>query len=99
MARIVSDGMSFDVTYQCRLASVVDGAYSVDVSYAAGFSAPVEGGVAEGTIAGTGTIGGSLANPLIVSGGLNQTIDGVVTVGNTASTMRRDTSITLSSGG
>jgi hypothetical protein len=96
---IANDGMSFTVTYQCRLASVVDGTFAVDVSYAEGFSTPVEGGVAEGTISGTGTLNGSLANPLVVSGGLNQTIDGVVTVGDTATMLRRDTSITLTSGG
>jgi hypothetical protein len=95
--RISSDGMMFDVTYQCRLASVADGAYSVDVSYAEGFSAGLGGAVAEGTISGTGTLGGSLANPLVLWGSLNQTIDGVVTTGNSATAMRQDTFIILDS--
>ena len=95
--RISSAGMGFDVTYQCRLASVADGTYSVDVSYAEGFSAGLGGGVAEGTISGTGTLSGSLANPLVLWGSLNQTIDGVVTTGNSAAAMRQDTFITLTS--
>ena len=93
--RIVSHGMTFDVTYQCRLAAVADGAFSVDVSYAEGFSASADGVTAEGTISGTGTLSGSLANPLVLWGALNQTIDGVQTTGNAATTLRQDTSITL----
>ncbi len=85
--------------YQCRLASVADGTYTVDVSYAENFSAPVEGGTADGTISGTGTLNGSLANPLVVWGGLNQTIDGVATINGGATPMRRDTSVTLTSNG
>lgn len=92
---ITSDGLAFDVTFQCRLASVADGTYSVDISYAEGFSAPLDGGTAEGTISGTGTLNGSLGNPLLLWGGLNQTIDGIVTTGNSAATLRQDTSITL----
>lgn len=93
--RISSHGMTFDVTYQCRLAVVVDGTYSVDVSYAEGFSASVDGATSEGTISGTGTLSGSLANPLLLWGGVNQTIDGVRTEGNSATTLRQDTSIAL----
>jgi hypothetical protein len=95
--RISHDGMTFDVTYQCRLASVGGRAYSVDVSYAESFRAAHESGLAEGTISGTGTLSGSLANPLVLWGGLNQTIDGVVTTGNSAAAMRQDTSIILNS--
>lgn len=93
--RISSHGMTFDITYQCRLATVTDGAYSVDVSYTEGFSAAVDGATTEGTISGTGTLSGSLANPLLLWGGLNQTIDGVRTDGNSATTLRQDTSIQL----
>ena len=93
--RISSHGMAFDVTYQCRLAAVDDGTYSVDVSYAEGFSASVAGATSEGTISGTGTLSGSLANPLLLWGALNQTIDGVRTTGTSATTLRQDTSITL----
>lgn len=93
--RISSHGMTFDVTYQCRLAVVVDGTYSVDISYAESFSASADGAGYEGTISGTGTLSGSLTNPLLVWGGLNQTIDGVRTEGNSATTLRQDTSIAL----
>jgi hypothetical protein len=93
--RISSDGMAFDVTYQCRLAALADGTYSVDVSYAEAFNASVDGVTSEGTISGTGTLSGSLANPLLLWGGLNQTIEGVRTTGNSASALRQDTSITL----
>jgi hypothetical protein len=92
---ISSHGMAFDVTYQCRLAAVADGAYSVDVSYAEAFNASVGGATSEGTISGTGTLSGSLSNPLLVWGGLNQTIDGVRTTGTSATPLRQDTSITL----
>ena len=92
---IGSDGLTFKVTYQCRLASVADGSYTVNVSYAENFSSPVESGVVDGTISGTGTLSGSLTNPLVVSGGLNQTIDGVRTVDGAATPMRTDTSVTL----
>jgi hypothetical protein len=93
--RIVSHEMTFDVTYQCRLAAVADGTYSVDVSYAQGFNASFDGVTAEGTISGTGTLSGSLANPLMLWGALNQTIDGVRTTGTSATTLRQDTSITV----
>jgi hypothetical protein len=93
--RIVSHGMTFGVTYQCRLAAVAGGTFSVDVSYAEGFNASADGVTAEGTISGTGTLSGSLTNPLMLWGGLNQTIDGVQTAGNSATTLRQDTSITL----
>ncbi len=96
---IGSDGLTFDVTYQCRLASVVGGSYSVDVSYAENFSSPVLDGIVDGTISGTGTLTGSLANPLVVSGGLNQTIDGVRMVNGAATPMRTDTSVTLTARG
>lgn len=95
--RIASDGMTFDIAYQCRLAGVAGGAYSVDLSYADVFSVAVDDGVAEGTISGTGTLNGSLSNPLVIWGGINQTIDGVITTGSTAEVMRHDTSITLHS--
>ena len=72
-----------------------DGTYSVDVSYAEAFHASVDGATSEGTISGTGTLSGSLANPLLLWGGLNQTIEGVRTTGNSASALRQDTSITL----
>ena len=92
---IGSDGLAFHVTYQCRLAAVANDSYTIDVSYAANFSSPIAGGVADGTISGSGTLTGSLANPLVVSGGLNQTIDGVRTVDGAATPMRTDTSVTL----
>lgn len=93
--RIGSDGVDFTVTYQCRLVAVVGSTYTVDVSYAETFSADVDGGIAEGTISGTGTLSGLLDNPLAVWGELNQTIDGVTTINGTATPMRRDTSVTL----
>jgi hypothetical protein len=97
--RIASEGMTFGVTYRCRLKSVSDVAYDVDVSYAEGFTITLPSGTAEGTISGTGTLRGSLLNPLVLSGGLHQTIDGVVTTGNAATAMRHDTSITINSSG
>lgn len=97
--RIGNEGTVFTVTYQCRLASVVGGTYTVDVSYAENFTAYVDGGVVEGTISGSGTLSGSLANPLVIWGGLNQTIDGVTTVDGTATPMRRDTSVSVTATG
>jgi len=97
--RIRSESLVVPVTYQCRLVSVVDDTYVLDVSYAQNFSAAVANGVAEGTISGTGTLGGSLANPLVVSGGLNQTIDGVAIIDGMATPMRRDTSVTITATG
>lgn len=97
--RIRSQSLVVPVTYQCRLVSVVDHTYVLDVSYAQNFSAAVADGVAEGTISGTGTLSGSLANPLVVSGGLNQTIDGVAIIDGMATPMRRDTSVTITATG
>lgn len=97
--RIASGGWTYDVAYHCRLAAVLDGSYSVDISYVDGFSYAVDNGSAEGTISGTGTLSGSLENPLVVSGRLNQTIDGIVTVDDSATPMRTDTSITLTEAG
>lgn len=94
---IGSEGLTFRVVYQCRLASVVDGTFTVDVSYAENFTSTVDDGVSNGTISGTGTLSGSLANPLMVWGGLNQTIDGVTTIDGVATPMRRDTSVSLTS--
>jgi len=93
--QIGSEGVSFTVTYQCRLVTVVGDTYTVDVAYAETFRAEIDGGVAEGTIAGTGTLSGLLDNPLAVWGQLNQTIDGVTMIDGTATPMRRDTSVAL----
>ena len=95
--RIRSEGLTFEVTYQCRLAGVVDGTFTVDVSYAENFSADVNGGVVEGTVSGTGVFNGSTRNPLVLSGRLNQTINGATTIDGAATPMRRDTSVTVTS--
>ena len=70
-------GVPVPITYQCRLASVDDAQYVVELSYAADLVAPATSlGDVSGTIAGWGTVTGSRSNPLVVSGTLNQSIDG-----------------------
>jgi len=79
-------GIAVPVTYQCRLASVDNGVYALEISYASNFSASGTAlGDVSGTIAGWGTITGSLGNPLVVSGSVNQSIDGLATAGGAAS--------------
>ena len=51
--------------------------YTMEVSYTQAFSQPSDAGAIEATIAGRGTIAGSVSNPLIVSATLHQTIDGI----------------------
>lgn len=97
--QVSSEGLVFDVEYQCRLAAVTASTYAVDVSYAEAFSMPAADGHAEGTISGTATLSGSLVNPIIIDGVINQTIDGVITSDGTSTPMRRDTTISLTARG
>ena len=49
----------------------------MEVSYTQSFSLASDGGAIEATVAGTGSIVGSVSNPLAVSATLHQTIDGI----------------------
>jgi hypothetical protein len=86
-----SHGIEIPVTYQCALTAISDSTYTMSVSYTQGFSHAADDGVIEATIAGAGTIVGSLSNPLIMSATVNQTVDGI----QGAAPLHSDTSIHL----
>jgi hypothetical protein len=72
-----SNGTIIPVTYQCRLTALDASTYTMEVSYTESFSQPSDTGTIEATMAGWGTITGSVANPLVISAKLNQAIDGI----------------------
>jgi hypothetical protein len=74
---IGSHGSVIPVTYQCRLTALDAAAYMMEVTYTEVFSLPTDAGMIEATVAGMGTIAGSVSNPLAVTATLNQTIDGI----------------------
>lgn len=95
-----SHGLSLNVTYQCRLAEVVDGRYRVELTYSQDFNEPGLGGVVAGTVSGSGTISGALDNPLVVSGTVSQVIVGIVNLDNGSSRpVSGDTTIEVTSAG
>ena len=86
-----SHGITIPVTYHCSLTALTDSTYTMAVSYTQPFSHPANTGVIEATIGGSGTIVGSLTNPLVVSATLYQTIDGI----EGSAPLHIDTSIAL----
>jgi hypothetical protein len=72
-----SHGTVIPVTFQCRLTALDASTYTMEVSYAESFSQPSDAGTIEATMAGWGTITGSVSNPLEVLATLNQTVDGI----------------------
>ena len=94
-ARSAATAPSIPVTYQCRLTALDASTYTMEVSYTEVFSQPSDAGAIEATIAGWGTIVGSVSNPLVVSATLNQTIDGIQGV----QPLHNDTSITFTGTG
>lgn len=70
-------GAFIPVTYQCRLTALDASTYAMEVTYTQTFSQPSDAGVIEATIAGWGTIVGSVSNPLVISATLDQTVDGI----------------------
>jgi hypothetical protein len=67
----------------------------MEVSYTQSFSSPSDAGVIEATIGGSGTVVGSLTNPLVGSATLHQTVDGI----QGAEPLHSDTSIAFSGTG
>ena len=92
---IGSHGSVIPVTYQCRLTALDASAYTMEVTYTEVFSLPSDAGMIEATVAGMGTIAGSVSNPLAVSATLNQTIDGI----QGAQPLHTDTSIAFNGTG
>lgn len=91
-------GVTVPIEYQCRLASVDDSQYVVELSYAADFDATATSmGDVSGTIAGWGTMTGSRSNPLVVSGSVNQSIDGWARVGETTAPLSVTSTLTVTS--
>jgi hypothetical protein len=72
-----SHGNVIPVTFQCRLTALDASNYTMEVSYAESFSQPSDTGTIEATMAGWGTITGSVSNPMVVQAMLNQTVDGI----------------------
>jgi hypothetical protein len=70
-------GTAIPVTYQCRLTALDASTYTMEVSYAESFSEPSDAGTVEATMAGWGTIRGSVSDPLVISATLNQAVDGI----------------------
>ncbi len=86
------------VTYQCRLTSISGDSYTVEVSYAQDVDANASAGTMSGTLSGSGTLNGSVSNPLVVAGTMYQSVDGVLAHNDGAATpVSGDMSITLTS--
>ena len=83
------------VTYQCRLTSVSGDSYTVEVSYAQDVPPDATQGTLSGTVSGSGTLKGSISNPLVVSGTMYQSVDGVLSDSAGATPVSGDVSITL----
>ena len=63
----------------------------MEVTYTQAFSQPSDAGAIEATIAGWGTIVGSVSNPLSLSATLDQSVDGIQGV----EPLNNDTAITF----
>ena len=92
---IGSHGTVIPVTYQCRLTALDASTYTMEVTYAQSFSQPSDAGAIEATIVGWGNIVGSLANPLLISATLSQSVDGI----QGTEPLNNDTMITLTATG
>jgi hypothetical protein len=93
-------GIQTSADVQCRLTSLAADSYSVDISYSTSAAGQTPEGWVDATVSGWGTFTGSLTNPLIVNGTLNQTVDGVLTMADGSSMpWNEDTSIAVSSTG
>jgi hypothetical protein len=92
---IGSHGTVIPVTYQCRLTALDASTYTMEVSYAKSFSQTSDGGTIEATMAGWGTINGSVSNPLVATASLSQAIDGI----QGYEPFHHDTSITVNATG
>jgi len=90
-----SHGSVIPVIYHCRLTALDASTYTMEVSYTQTFSLASEAGAIEATVAGTGSIVGSVSNPLAVSATLHQTIDGIQGV----EPLHQDTSIAFNGTG
>lgn len=89
-----SDGIQTAVDIRCRLTSVAADTYTMDVSYSTSAAGQTSDGWVDATVSGSGTFNGSLTNPLVVNGSLNQTVDGILTAADgTSSPWNKDTSI------
>jgi hypothetical protein len=86
---IGSHGITIPVSYHCSLTALTDTTYTMAVTYTQPFSQSTDTGTIEATIGGSGTIVGSLTNPLVVSATLYQTVDGI----QGAEPLHNDTSI------
>jgi hypothetical protein len=92
----IGGGMSVPVVYQCRLAAVEAGQYTVEISYAATFS--VSGtalGQLDGGISGQATLVGMLDNPLVLSGRVDQVMDAIASTGDTTAPLSTTSAIGL----
>lgn len=94
-----TSGIIVDVVYQCRLVAVEGQTFTVEVSFAQDFSIadPAHGQI-DATISGQGTLQGSLDNVLIVSGAINQTVDGITTVNGATAPLSVASAIQIASG-
>ena len=88
---IGSHGTIIPVTYQCRLTALDASTYTMEVTYTQAFSQPSDAGAIEATIAGWGTIVGSVSNPLFLSATLDQPSTG----SRASQPLNNDTSITF----
>jgi hypothetical protein len=70
-------GEAIPVSYHCTLTGLADSTYTMDLSYAESVSLPNPAGAIEATIAGAGTVTGSVANPLAITASLHQSVDGI----------------------
>ena len=84
-------GTIIPVSYQCRLIALDAATYTMEVTYTQAFSQPSDAGAIEATIAGWGTIVGSVSNPLSLSATLHQSVDGIQGV----EPLNNDTAITF----
>ena len=90
---IGSLGTVIEVEYQCRLTVLDATRYTMEVSYTQPFSHAGGRGAIEATVAGSGTITGSVSNPMILSATLYQTVDGI----EGSLPLHTDTSVALTS--
>lgn len=71
--------LAVDVTYQCRLTSIDDTSYGVELSWAQSVTTEAAAGTFTGTTSGSGSFVRSSDNPLVVEATMYETIDGMLT--------------------
>jgi hypothetical protein len=98
-ARVGVARTTIPVSYQCRLTAAAGDHYTVEVSYAQDVDAAMTDGELSGTASGSGTLIGSISNPLVVSGTMYQSVDGVLSGSSGATPVSADLAITLTPGG